>query len=63
MVKAILLKPLDGNPEGSTMEFSQADFDRLKERGAVKAAPAAKAEPAPENKAAKAPANKSAKSK
>lgn len=59
MVKAILLKPLDGNPEGAEVEFSQADFDRLKKRNAVKAAPAAKAEPAPENKMERAPSNKS----
>ncbi len=52
-VKAILLKPLDGREIGSTAEFSKADFDRLRAKGAVKRAPA------PENKKAPAPPNKS----
>ena len=60
MVKAILLKPLDGRAAGTTAEFSQADFDRLKARHAVKAAPAEKSEPAPSNKMDRAPANKAA---
>lgn len=62
MVQATLLKPLDGQPIGATIELSQLDFDRLKAKGAVaavkgKAEP--KSEPAPANKMAKAPANKS----
>ncbi len=64
MVKAILIKPLDGKPEGSPAEFSQVDFDRLKKLGAVKASPAGevaeKKEPAQANKRAPAPKNKSA---
>ena len=53
MVKAVLLRPLDGlGAEGSIVELSQAGFDRLKARGAVKAAPA------PANKKAAEPANK-----
>jgi hypothetical protein len=38
MVKAILLKPLDGFPEGTEREFEKEDFDRLKDMGAVRAA-------------------------
>lgn len=68
-VNAILTKPLDGKPEGSEREFSQADFDRLEAMGAVKAAPVAadpepaetpatKADPVLENKMEAAPANK-----
>ena len=53
-IKAILLKPLNGAAIGSEAEYYKADFDRLVERGAVKAAEA------PKNKAADAPANKSA---
>ena len=61
MVKAILIKPLDGDPEGTQREFSKADFDRLLQLGALrKAPPAAKAAPAPLNKKAPAPANKGA---
>ncbi|GLV22003.1 hypothetical protein TomMM35A_18560 [Sphingobium sp. TomMM35A] len=65
MVKAILTKPLDGEPEGTEREFNQADFDRLERLGAVTAAPAEKApeekkEPAPSNKRAPAPKNKAA---
>lgn len=37
MVKAILLKPLDGDPEGSEREFDQGDFETLKKLGAVRA--------------------------
>lgn len=54
-INAILLKPLDGAPEGSEREFDKADFERLKAMGAVREA---KAEPAPANKAAPATANK-----
>lgn len=62
MVKAILTKPLDGMPEGTPREFSQADFDRLKSKGAVRAAPSGetKAAPEPLNKKAPPLANKSA---
>ncbi|KQP36688.1 hypothetical protein [Methylobacterium sp. Leaf100] len=35
MIKAILLKPLDGDPEGSVREFDRADFDRLEAMGAI----------------------------
>lgn len=38
MIKAVLLKPLDGFPEGSEREFDKADFDALKALGAVRAA-------------------------
>lgn len=38
MIKAILTKPLDGQPEGTAREFDQVDFDRLVELGAVRAA-------------------------
>ncbi|MGK2908751.1 MAG: hypothetical protein ACSLE1_02980 [Sphingobium sp.] len=61
MIKAILTKPLDGQPEGTEREFSAHDFERLEKMGAVKAAeeaPDAKAAPAPENKMEAAPANK-----
>lgn len=53
MVRAVLLRPLDGlGEEGSTVELSREEFDRLKARGAVKAAPA------PANKRAPEPKNK-----
>lgn len=59
-VNAILLKPLDGMPEGSEREFDKPDFERLKDMGAVKEAkPAAPAE----NKMERAPAGKGAKAK
>ena len=60
-VKAILTKPLDGDPEGAERTFSKADFDRLKKQGAVKAAskPKKKAAKRPQNKAAPKPENKS----
>ncbi|KQP34297.1 hypothetical protein ASF27_01680 [Methylobacterium sp. Leaf102] len=35
MIKAILLKPLDGDTEGSVREFDRADFDRLEAMGAI----------------------------
>ncbi|SMF70547.1 hypothetical protein [Allosphingosinicella indica] len=71
-VKAILLRPLDGNEIGSVMQFDRDDFERLKERGAVRAAPPAKPKAdgkraggskqaaKPSNKKAAAPANKGA---
>lgn len=54
MVKAVLLKPLDGLPEGTEREFDKADFDNLKAMGAVRAARSGdeKAAPAVANKAA-----------
>ena len=71
MVKAILTKPLDGDPEGTEREFDQADFDTLKRMGAVREAAAedakdaGKQEPGEEAqagdvKAAAAPQNKMA---
>lgn len=57
MVKAILTKPLDGQAEGTEREFSQADFDRLKRQGAVRAAQEKKA-PEVQNKKAPEVANK-----
>ena len=52
MIKAILLKPLDGQAIGSTRDFGEADFQRLLHRDAVKAAAPVqnKAAPPPENK-------------
>lgn len=38
MIKAILTKPLDGEPEGAIRELSQADFERLEAKGAVRPA-------------------------
>lgn len=63
-VKVKLLRPLNGQEIGATVEYDQADADRLAELGAVeiirqKAAPENKGAPA--NKAAKAPANKAGK--
>ena len=62
MVKAILLKPLDGMPEGTPREFSQSDFDRLEAFGAVREdkAEGAKAAQEPANKKAPMVANKAA---
>ena len=60
-IKAILTKPLDGQLEGTEREFDKADFDRLKEMGAVRAAGEAKAAPKVANKAAPAVANKARK--
>lgn len=56
MVNAILLKPLDGQPAGAEREFSQADFDRLKRLGAVRAH--TKSAPAVQNKMAPTVQNK-----
>lgn len=56
MIKAILTKPLDGQPEGTVREFDKQDFDALKAMGAVRAAPASEgakeAAPVERNKAA-----------
>ena len=61
MVKAILIKPLDGLPEGTKRDFDKLDFERLKKLRAVRAAPAeAKATSAPLNQMAPAPINKAA---
>lgn len=57
MQKVKLLRPLDGKPEGSIVEYSEADARRLEARGLVRIVQE-KQEPAPENKAARAPANK-----
>ena len=38
MIKAELLKPLDGDAEGTIREFDQTDFDSLVALGAVRAA-------------------------
>jgi hypothetical protein len=40
MIKAILLKPLDGRDIGAEAEFSEADFNELQRLGAVKRASA-----------------------
>lgn len=61
MIKAILLKPLDGDPEGTTREFTKADFDRLNAKGAVRAADKAKAAPPVANKMASVVKNKGTK--
>lgn len=52
MVKALLIKPLDGHPEGSEREFNQADFDRLVSKGAIRAVVERKAAPKIKNKKA-----------
>lgn len=61
MIKAILTKPLDGDPEGTPREFDKVDFDRLVALGAVRKADAAdrKAIPPVANKKAPVVANKS----
>ncbi len=38
-IKAELLKPLNGAEIGSYAEYSKADFERLKSKGAVKEVP------------------------
>lgn len=60
MIKAILLKPLDGHPEGSEREFDERDFDALEAMGAVRRAAREnrKAAPKPLDKMARATANK-----
>lgn len=60
MIKAILIKPLDGFPAGAHREFDKHDFERLKDFGAVRAAPEAKAAPTVQNKMAEPPQNKAA---
>lgn len=59
-VKAILTKPLDGDPEGTEREFDKHDFDRLEALGAVRKAGAEgqKAAPPVLNKMDTPPANK-----
>ncbi len=53
MVKAHLLKPLDGFPVGAERDFSQADFDRLEALNAVRGGePEKKAAPPVKNKKA-----------
>lgn len=59
MINAVLLKPLDGQPEGSEREFSKEDFEALKVMGAVRTA-GTKAAPAVDNKMAPPVANKAA---
>lgn len=60
MIKAILTKPLDGEPEGTERELSKADFDRLERLNAVRAAdqPEKKAAPPVRNKMAPSVKNK-----
>ncbi|WP_108397565.1 hypothetical protein [Devosia submarina] len=61
MIKAILIKPLDGQPEGTEREFDKHDFERLKALGAVREASgdtSAKAAPEAQNKMAPAVENK-----
>lgn len=61
MVKAILIKPLDGDAEGTVRELNKADFDRLKAKGAVRAiGDEPKASPAARNKKAPTVKNKAA---
>lgn len=38
MMKAVLLKPLDSDPQGAVREFDKADFDTLVALGAVRRA-------------------------
>lgn len=45
MIKAILTKPLNGEPEGSPAEFNKTDFEMLEQLGAVKRAPTGEPEP------------------
>ena len=59
MVRAKLIKPLDGDPEGSIREFDTADFNRLEALHAVVEAPEEEA-PAEATKQADPPANKKA---
>lgn len=60
MIKAILLKPLDGDPIGTPREFDKPDFERLEGMQAVRAADdvVEKAAPPVLNKAAPSVANK-----
>lgn len=60
-VKVKLLRPLDGQPDGGTAYYAEADAKRLEARGLVRIVKAeTKAAPAPKNKAEPAPKNKSA---
>lgn len=54
-IKAILTKPLDGDPEGNPREFDKTDFDRLEAMGAVRKAGAEDVKEAPAVKNKKAP--------
>lgn len=56
MIKAILIKPLDGDPAGSTREFSVEDFNRLEAFGAIRKADSDEVKKAPVAKNKKAPA-------
>lgn len=58
-IKVKLLRPLDGKAVGATVEYSEADAQRLEKRGAVQII-SEKAAPAPLNKMAQEPANKAA---
>ncbi|WP_061930150.1 hypothetical protein [Aureimonas sp. AU22] len=71
MIKAITIKPLDGDPKGTEREFDKPDFERLVALGAVRAAGeveeegeksapnvANKVAPSVANKAARKPADK-----
>lgn len=57
MVKAVLIKPLDGLPPGTERDFSAEDFKRLEAFGAVRRAEP-KAAPAVKNKKAAPASNK-----
>lgn len=57
MVKAVLIKPLDGLPPGTERDFSADDFKRLEAFGAVRRAEP-KAAPVTKNKKAPGVANK-----
>lgn len=59
-IKAVLTKPLDGQPEGTEREFDKHDFETLEALGAVRRAGDTKAAPAVQNKAAPAVDNKAA---
>lgn len=61
-IKAVLTKPLDGQPEGTEREFDKVDFDRLEGQNAVRKAgtAAVKAAPPVLNKMDMAPLNKGA---
>lgn len=63
MFKAILKKPLDGNPEGSTVEYSKTDFEMLEKLGAVERAPEDIKDASPETKALEVKAQEPAENK
>lgn len=50
MIKAKLLKPLDGRPEGAEIELDTVDFEALATMNAVERAGAAKTDAPLENK-------------